>query len=124
MPQGRDGKGAHGHSDFATTATEYRERGRVCGKGSEREAAASQEEGEKFPRASLLPHNGFKYKYEFPRENAFNYSARACAALRLAFFSSVFPPFIISSVTAAARVCARARASADGELMKTSRRFA
>jgi len=31
----------------------------------------------RFPRASSLPHNGFKYKYEFPRENALRRSEQA-----------------------------------------------
>jgi len=73
----------------------------------------------RFPRASSLSHNGFKYKYEFPRENAFNYSARACTGAP--FFSVRF--FLASSARSRERASERASEGAS-ELMKTSGGFA
>lgn len=70
--------------DFART--------RAAPRGScERNESITQNgERKRFPRASSLSYNGFKYKYEFPRENAFNYSARACTSVPSSFFPSAF----------------------------------
>jgi len=82
----------------------------------------------RFPRASSLPHNGFKYKYEFPRENAFNYSARACTGAPSSFFlRPLFPCFKRTRARASERRSEQAEERASGgasELMKTSGGFA
>jgi len=66
----------------------------------------------RFPRASSLSHNGFKYKYEFPRENAFNYSARACTGAPSSFFlRPLFPRFKRARARKRASERAKERAS-------------